>query len=123
MPIPALDATGFLAREDSQFFKEAPADPAMRKEIEGGFAITRPRYTRAPPITFTTGWTDISDADKKRLMTFYANQRGGSNSFDYVHPIDGHTVQVRFVGKVEPEYAGFGGNHRWNIKNVTLEIV
>ena len=124
MPIPDLVALGFTAKEDSKYLQEEPADPTIRHESEGGFVMTRARYTRAPTVTITTGWTDISDADKRLLMTFYGTvARGGAAAFSYVHPVSGDILTVRFKEPPRPKYAGVGATYRWDVPDVKLETI
>lgn len=123
MPIPGLVSLGFTASEDSKYMEEKPNDPAIRKEMEGGFVVSRPRFTRAPTTVITTGFTDISNADKVRLMNFYASMGGGSASFSYTHPVSNDLLTVRFAEAPAPKYAGMGGNHRWDVPNIKLETV
>jgi len=123
MPFPGLNATGFTALEDSKYFSDVPVDPAMTQEIEGGWEVSRPRYTRAPARVITTGFTDITDAQKTLLFNYYAAMRGGSASFSYLNPVSGETMTVRFAKPPKAEYAGMGGTHRWDIKNIELKQV
>jgi hypothetical protein len=125
MPIPQLDALGFTTREDSKFFEENPVDPAIRKEFEGGFVSSRPRFTRTMMV-FTTGFTDMLDADKVILMGpsgFYDLVRGGSGSFGYIHPVSGDVFTVRFKQPLKAKYVGMGGTHRWDVNPIELEIL
>jgi hypothetical protein len=123
MPFPQLQALGFTASEDSSKFSETPVDPAIRGEFEGGFISTRPRFTRPDLEVITTGFTDISDADWRRLRDFYRAARGGSSSFYYIHPVTDELLTVRFLKPLKASYVGMGGNHRWDIGDLELEIV
>lgn len=123
MSFPALNLLGFTAKEDSKHFRENQKDPTIRKEFDGGFVSTRSRYTRPPPRIITTGFTDISDANKVLLMNFYTAQRGGAVSFTYIHPVSGESLTVRFAEPFEASYAGMGFNRRWDIAPIKLETV
>lgn len=109
--------------EDSKHFKQEQADPAMRQEVDGGYTITRPRYTRIPRKTWTTGFTDLTDAQKAEFDTFWETQRGGSNSFTYLNPADAVTYTVRFKGVPKVIYTGMGPLRRWDITGIVLEQV
>lgn len=124
MPFPGLISLGFTAKEDSKYLTETPNNPVIRGEYEGGYVVTRPRYTRAPTNKITTGFTDISNADKVIFFNYYAAMRGGSNSFTYNHPVSGEAMTVRF-GETPPvaKYAGMGTNFRWDIADIDLEQV
>lgn len=114
-------------RHDSQKFKETHrADPAMPFETEGGWVLTRPRYTRPTPILYSLGFTDISDTDKQIIQQLYSDTHGGSLIIsDWEHPTSGVLVNVRFKQGSIPQYTyrGRGGNHRWDVSGVQLEEV
>jgi hypothetical protein len=99
---------------DSSKLEISRADPAMRHEMEGGYTITRARYTRKPVKRFKVGYTNITNADQKVLDTFWETTRGGSRAFAWYCPTDGLTYQVRFKGEISFAYRGVGGNHFWD---------
>jgi hypothetical protein len=111
--------------QDSRYFKETPENPADVAETEGGYEFSRPKHTRTPRIEFTTGHTNISDAEKVEFDNFWREVRGGSDSFSWIHPVSENVYTVRFAPGYKPDYvyAGMGGNHRWNIPNVMLKEV
>lgn len=109
--------------EDSAYHSFSQADPAMRREMEGGYTSTRPRYTRLPRKTWTTGFTDLTDAQKDSFIAFWESKKGGSESFLYLNPSDNVEYTVRFKGMPQYEYKGIGPLRRWNIKGITLEQV
>lgn len=111
------------AKEDSKYRVDTQADPAMRHEVDGGYVVTRPRYTRAPRKTFKTGFTDVSQSDKAAFETFFASKKGGSDSFTWTDPVTNTTYTVRFFGQPEYTYTGRGNYYRWDITNITLEQV
>lgn len=135
MPIPELETMtlppltvggtpiGFTAKEDSAQFSEEKVNPAIRKEFEGGFVVTRPRYTRAPVRKITTGYTGISETDYRILKAFWDRKRGGSVSFTYTHPTSGETLTVRFAETLKASYAGMGLTRLWDVHGITLETV
>lgn len=123
MPIPSLTSTGFTAKEDSKYLSEDPKDPTMRAEAEGGFVMTRARFTRAPPRVVKTGFTNISEADRAKLKAFYDAQRGGAGSFGYTHPVSGESLTVRFAEPPRFRYAGVGATFRWDVPDIKLEEV
>ena len=109
--------------ENSKFFTEAQADPVKRAEIDGGYVITRPRYTRVPRKTWTTGFTDLTAVQKEDFGTFWDAQRGGSDSFVYLNPADAVNYTVRFKGQPKIKYTGMASLRLWEISNITLEQV
>lgn len=110
-------------KEDSKYHSVSQADPAMRHEVEGGYTMTRPRYTRVPRKTWTTGFTDLTDTEKNEFTTFWDTKRGGAASFTYLNPADNVTYTVRFKGVPTIKYTGMGPLRRWDITNISLEQV
>lgn len=120
--IPAI----FLKIDSAKFDETIKEDPALGPDTEGGYALTRPRYTRRPPRVFTLGFTDISDAEKQVVMSLYTDAAGGSEIITgWTHPATGEAIDVRFKKQSMPKakYTGRGGNHRWNIDNIIFEEV
>jgi len=109
--------------EDSKHFGVVQADPAKKVEIEGGYTVTRPRYTRLPRKTWSTGFTDLTDAEKDSFAAFWDTNFGGSDSFTYLNPADAVTYTVRFKGQPKIKYEGMGPLRRWNITGISLEQV
>jgi len=109
--------------EDSKHFTEASADPAKRAEVDGGYTITRPRYTRLPRKTWTTGFTDLTEVEKNNFQAFWDLKRGGSNSFTYLNPADATEYTVRFKGLPKIKYTGMGPLRKWDITGISLEQV
>lgn len=118
-------SVAILEKHDSKKFKETvKEDPTISFEAEGGWAMTRPRYTRKPPRLFTLGFTDMSDAEKESIAALYETSRGSANIIaGWHHPVSGLEVAVRFKKGSVPKYAykGMNGNHRWDISDVVLE--
>jgi len=117
---PTVELAGL---EDSKHFGVSQADPVKRAEIDGGYAVTRPRYTRLPRKTWTTGFSDLTDAQKDSFTTFWDAHMGGSDSFTYLNPADAVTYTVRFKGQPKIDYVGMAALRRWEIKGITLEQV
>lgn len=109
--------------EDSKHFTESSADPAKRYEMDGGYTVTRPRYTRLPRKTWTTGFTDLTDAEKNNFVAFWESKKGGSDSFTYLNPADATEYTVRFKGMPKIKYTGMASLRRWDITEITLEQV
>lgn len=111
MPNPAYP---FNDIQDSKFFGEMPEDPAVRVEIEGGYEITRPRFTRSPRRVYTSGHTMLTNAQKLTLSAFWDTVKGGSVVFDWTHPTTAVVYAVRFTKQVTFKYVGVGGVHYWD---------
>lgn len=109
--------------QDSRYHKISIEDPAIRSETEGGYVLTRARYTRAPRITFTTGFTSITQADLTTLMNFYIARKGGSDSFSWTNPVTLDVYTVRFKKPIEPQYKGMGETFLWDVPDIQLEQV
>lgn len=109
-----------VGKEDAARYGFEMEDVAIRSNMEGGYVLSRPRTTRKPRRTWTTGFSDISNVSKLALEVFY-NTKGSFASFTYEVPVPDaiggskETVTVRFVGPPKWEYKGIGTNARWNV--------
>jgi len=108
--------------EDSKNFSENQQDPTITSEAEGGYVFRRARFTRIPRKTFTTGFTDITDADKATLQASYDTNMGGSEAMSYTHPTNATVYSVVYAEPMMFAYAGLGDRHRWNV-TIKLEQV
>lgn len=95
----------------------------IRSNVDVGPAIQRRRYTSAvraigAPVRFTADERDIFDA-------FYANDlEEGTLSFDWVDPVTGTTVSMRFATEDGPQFTGSeGGNVQAWTATLALEIL
>ena len=124
MPFPEMNSSlGFAETEDSQYFEESSTDPTLRLETDGGYVLTRPRFTRKPRKLITTGFSFISESSKNIIQAYYDAKRGGSESFPYLHPTTGVTLTVRFKSPPKFKYVGFGYLRAWDVKSIELEQV
>jgi len=119
--------------QDRAFFEEETEDPSVRTEFEAGYVASRPRHVRtALRRTWKSGYTDISDADKKQFSAFYNEVKGGSIAFEWVDQFDPAYIavtdptwtlsindalvyKVRFTTPFKPERNGHGSTLNWNI--------
>lgn len=112
---------------DSAKFQEShKVDPAIPFNSEGGWLISRARFTRRPPVVYTLGFTDLSEAEKDVIQTLYNDARGSSEIITgWVHPTSGQTLSVRFKQGSVPQYTyrGMRNNHRWDISGFMIEEV
>lgn len=109
---------------DSQKFTETfKGDPAMSAESDGGYAFSRPRFTKRAARIWTLGFTFVTTGTKDHILNFWGLRRGGSEIFQWTHPVSGLTHNVRFKKDTMPgaKYVGRGGYHRWDVDNVVLE--
>lgn len=109
-------------KEDSAKFGFMQEDVGMRSDMEGGYVITRPRHTRTPRRTWSTGFTNISNTEKTTLESFF-NDHGTFKAFDYNVPIGGELVSVRFKETIKFKFVGWPTNPRWDVDGIMLEEV
>lgn len=109
-------------KEDAKKFGFETEDVGIRSEMEGGYVLTRPRFTRPPRRTWKTGFTDISNTEFETFYTFWV-EHGTFKAFTYTVKISNETVNVRFADKPDFNYKGIGANYRWDIDNIKLEEV
>jgi phage-related protein len=110
------------SKQDAEHFGFEQEDVGIRSDMEGGYVLTRPRHTRTPRRSWTTGFTDLSNTDKETFETF-VNQHGTYKAFNYTIPVAAVVVNCRFKQMPKYEYKGFGTNRRWNITDIIIEEV
>lgn len=119
--------TVMFEKIDSSKFKETHReDPVINFEAEGGWVLTRPRYTRRPPVQYTLGFTNLSDEQKQAIEQLYNDARGSAEIITgWVHPVSKQSIPVRFKKGSVPKYTyrGKGGTHRWDVADIVLEEV
>lgn len=108
-------------KQDSKYFAVEQEDNAIKGETDGGYVDARPRHTRKPRKTFTTGWTDLNHASYLEAITFY-ELVGTWKVFTWVDPTTGISYRVRFEKGPKWSYAGFGIAKLWGT-SVTLKEV
>jgi phage-related protein len=113
---------GMIEKEDSQYFSVEHRDNTISSTTEDGYEITRPRGTRAPGRDFESGFTEITNADKALLESFWESVRGTANIFTWNDPTTNQTLSVRFQGTFGFKYIGIGGTHRWNLQFKLREV-
>lgn len=107
---------------DAATFEEEIEDVAIKSgEMEGGYQISRPRFTRAPRRTWSFRFTQMRDADKALLEGHWRAVKGRSNIFQWVHPISGATINVRY-GEMRMKFKriGFGPLNVWESDPIVL---
>lgn len=101
-------------KPDSAQFTEVKDDPALRKEMEGGYIVTRPRHTRAPRKTWQVAYQQLDNADKLLLDNHFDTQRGGSLIFTWVNPQSLVSFSVRYKSPITWRYVGAGDHQVWD---------
>jgi hypothetical protein len=112
----------FGNKEDSSKFGFDTEDVGIRSEMEGGYVLTRPRHTRAPRRTWSTGFTDLSNVNFNTFVAFW-NEHGTFKAFTYTVRTSNEVVNVRLASKPQFNYSGHGSNFRWDINDIKLEEV
>ncbi|CAG9228893.1 hypothetical protein [Burkholderia vietnamiensis] len=107
----------FCDQQDSSKFQQKKENPALASKMDGGYVVTRPRHTRPPRRTFTTGFTSVDEATKEAFDAFFDSVHGGSVIFIFIHPTTKEQVPVRFTTDTELnwKYSGAGTNFRWDV--------
>ena len=98
--------------------RETTENPAIRTEMESGIVQTRARFTRVRR-KWTLSWDYMKGADYRTLRNFFVEMRGSAKSFDWKHPAEGSTFQVRFNGEIDSNNQSYD---YWNV-SVSLEEV
>jgi phage-related protein len=109
------------ALQDAAQFGFEQEDKGIRSEMEGGYVLTRPRFTGKPRRTWKTGFTDLSNTDKQTFESFFSIY-GTYQSFNYTVPTGEGIVVVRFKQAPKYDYKGIGSNFRWNITDITFNL-
>jgi hypothetical protein len=110
-----LFPTGLAPLQDSRYYDVEQEDNSLRTKADDGYVITRAKHTRAPRKTFTTGFTNMKDADKLTLQGFFDSMKGGL-VFDWTDPPTGSVFTVRFAeGPLKFKYVGIGNNKQWDV--------
>jgi phage-related protein len=112
---------GFTEKEDAQYYEVEVDDNTMRSSSDGGYEFSRPRFTRKPRKTFTTGFTELSQSDYALLMDFWDAYQGAV-SFTWVDPTDNVAHTVRMTKPPVVTYRGIGPRRMWNVE-VTMKQV
>jgi hypothetical protein len=122
-----VDFPTLSMRPDGLSFKVSIPNAAIESdETDGGYYSTRPRYTRRPPKTFRFKFTDIGQADRDVLDTFFSTTvKGSSLIFNFTDPTNGTVHQVRFSKGFQLEFVrtGVASNHRYDTNEISLTEV
>lgn len=103
-------------------FTEEFEDVAMKpNEMDGGYQLTRARFTRAPRRTWTFNYVEMKDADKLALENVWKATKGRSAIFSWAHPISGELVNCRF-GEMKMRFSrsGYGPINLWQSDTVII---
>lgn len=101
--------------QDSKAMSVELEDKAMKTEMDGGYVVSRAKHTRKPRRKFTSGFSQLTDADKTALEDFWDLVGGGSVIFDWLNPSNNTVYKVRFAAPISFKYSGMGGTNRWDV--------
>lgn len=105
---------------DSRKFNEELIDNTLRKEMDAGYTVSRPRTTRPIRKVWNVVYTMLPDADYQVIKSFNVTANGNAAIFMWVNPQDQQTYYVRFKGNVKGTYVGRGTAMYWDC-TFTLE--
>lgn len=110
---------------DAATFTEESENPSITPaKMEGGYVLTRPRFTRRPRRTFTFRLRHLTDDDVTTLRQFWDDMLGSSQAFVFVHPQTGDDVNVRFGDGMKLKFnrVGFGPVSKWDADITLIEV-
>ncbi len=110
------------SEQDSKYFSIGQEDVAVKGSLEGGYEHARPRTTRKPRKTFTTGFTKLTEAQRVQLESFF-DAVGGYGDIDWSNPVTGEALVVRIQTWPTFQYVGAGGYHLYNHAKIVLKEV
>jgi phage-related protein len=107
----------YMDLQDSSKYGVEQENQALASSMEGGYVATRPRHTRRPRKTFSSGFTSLTETQKTALQAFFDSVYGGSVIFNWTNPTDGAVIAVRFTTdtKLAFTYSGAGATRRYDV--------
>jgi hypothetical protein len=114
-------AQGFTEKEDARYYGIQLAENLIASNTEGGYELTRPRSTRKPRKTFTTGFSSLSTADYELFLEYYEEYQQFTNFF-WVDPSTLMPYTVRFVKPPTIVYVGSGPLRLYNVEVTIKEV-
>lgn len=98
-------------------------NPVMRHKVDGGYAFTRPRYTKPASATVNCRYVRLTQADVATISSFWNQTAGGSRAFMFKEPSSGGLIKVRFANEaLEFRYTGHGAERSWDV-DLSFETV
>jgi hypothetical protein len=117
-----METFPFNNEQDAKKFGISLEDPAIKNPMEGGYDYTRPRHTRTPRRSWTSGLTYLTQAQMDTFTAFWNTVHGSSDIFLWKYPITGALIEVRFDGSPDFKYVGAGLNFRWDVTFKVKEV-
>jgi hypothetical protein len=112
---------GFIEKEDARFYSIQIDENLVEANTEGGYNITRPRSTRKPRKTFSTGFSFLGSADYDLFIEFYEFYQQFRN-FTWINPATLITYTVRFTKPPKLNYVGTGPLRLYNVEVILKEV-
>ena len=105
-------------------YGEELENPALEMQMEAGYTVTRPKFTRKPRRTFDVTLNSINQELKEELSTFWNDVKGSSDAFFWNDPtVENDTLLVRFSkGPLQMNYKGAGPTRLWDVKFKLEEV-
>jgi phage-related protein len=111
---------------DATSFEESSENTVIQPaNTEGGYTLTRPKFTRRPRRTFMFKHVDLTETERVSLQNFWDTHKGGSLAFNWTHPVTATVYNVRFDPQMVMKFSrtGYGTNHRYDTDTITLKEV
>lgn len=123
----SLEFPNLSRKPDGETYGVSSPNPSKEgNDTDGGYWMTRPKYTRKPPRSFKFKFTDLSQADHDALLDFWETKaKGSSVAFLWRNPADKKQYNVRF-GKgmsLTLDRTGYGPINRYDSGEITLTEV
>ena len=96
-------------------------DPTIRSQYEGGYVVSRSRFTRMPR-RWSLRYEWMTTTNKDTLRTFEEARVVGSDSFTWTNPMDSTAYTVRFLEPVRYVPTLNTNSQYWTVE-FTLEEV
>lgn len=121
-------------KPDQTTWEEEREDPSDSSPIEGGYVVTRAKFTRLPRKTWRFEYKNVANVDKLAFDAFLDSVLVGSDAFTWNHPFTGSSYTVRFITTTNGrppivKYSHYHVNadssvdHRWEITGIELQEV
>lgn len=94
-------------------------NPTIRSETDGGYVLTRARFTRLPR-RWNLVYRVLPVADVNTLKTFEGTVKVGSDSFLWTNPQNSTQYTVRLLEPIR--YSMHGSKNYWDVEMVLEEV-
>jgi hypothetical protein len=98
---------------------EVSYNPTIRSEYEGGYILTRPRFTRIIR-KWNVVYKGISDTEMQQVKDFENSIYVGSDAFEWLNPVDNVIYTVRLLEPIK--YKMINNKYYWQISLVLEQV-